>query len=78
MVAGAGTFAIGRAAMRSLPSSRREVLLGAGRNARAAAQDRERMDRRVGLELDAGIDPGRLRIHDGDARQHVFSVHARA
>src|SRR6266545_3604686 len=52
--------------------------LGAGGNSGLTAQHGERMDRRVGLELDIGIDPGRLRVHDGDACQHVFSVHARA
>ena len=32
------------------------------------------MDRRVGFDLDVGLDPGRLRVDDGDARDHVRLV----
>ena len=34
------------------------------------------MDRRVGLELDVGLDPGRLRVDDRDAGEHVRLVDA--
>ncbi len=30
----------------------------------------------VGLDLDVGLDPGRLRVDDGDAGQHVLLVDA--
>ena len=43
---------------------------------RLAAQNGERMDRRVGLELDLGLDPRRLRIDDRDAGEHVRLVDA--
>ena len=33
------------------------------------------MDDRVGLELDAGLDPGRGRVDDRHAGQHVRLVH---
>src|SRR6266571_291918 len=52
--------------------------LRAGRHPRLAAQDGERMDRRVRLELDLGIYPRRLRIDDRHPGQHVLFVHARA
>ena len=45
--------------------------LGAGRNTRRALEDGERLDGGVGLELDGVVDPGRLRIDDGDAGQQV-------
>jgi hypothetical protein len=48
--------------------------LGARLDHRGAAQDGEGMDRRVGLQLDVGIDPGRRRVDDGDARDHVLEV----
>ena len=32
------------------------------------------MDRRVGLELDVGLDPGRRRVDDRHAREHVLAV----
>src|SRR3954471_7482525 len=35
--------------------------LGAAKHTRAAAQDRERVHARVGLDFDVGVDPGRLR-----------------
>src|SRR6266480_1364519 len=47
-------------------------------DARLPAQDRERMNRRVRLELDIRLDPGALGIDDGHAREHVVFVHARA
>src|SRR5690349_2283335 len=47
-------------------------------DARRPAEDRERMDGRVRLELDARLDPRRLRVDDRHAGEHVFSVHARA
>ena len=40
------------------------------------AQNGERMDRRVGLELDVGLDPRGLRVDDRDAREHVRLVDA--
>ena len=49
---------------------------GACADLRLAAQNRERMDGRVGLELDVGLDPRRLRIDDRDAREHVRLVDA--
>ncbi len=37
-------------------------------------QDREGLDRRIGLDLDGRVDPGRLRIDDRDAGEHVLLV----
>ena len=34
------------------------------------------MDRHVGLELDVGLDPGRRRVDDRDAGEHVALVDA--
>src|SRR5438034_2099473 len=51
--------------------------LGSGGDAASAAQYGERMDGRVGLELDVGLDPRRRGIDDRDAGEHVCFVHAR-
>ena len=40
-------------------------------DARAPAQNGKRMDDRVGLQLDVGVDPRRRRIDDADAGIHV-------
>ena len=48
--------------------------LGARRDARRAADDRERMDDRVGLEHGVGVDPGRRRVDDRHAGEHVRLV----
>src|SRR5213078_292462 len=48
--------------------------LRAARDLRLAAEDRERLDRRVRLELDRRVDPGRLRIDDRRPGEHVRFV----
>jgi hypothetical protein len=52
--------------------------LGACRDTGLPAQDRERVDGRVSLELDLRLDPGRLRIDDRHPGEHVLFVDARA
>src|SRR6266511_3947628 len=52
--------------------------LRASAHSRAAAQHGERVDGRIGFELDLGIDPRRFRIDDRDPREHVRFIHARA
>src|SRR5439155_9465697 len=42
----------------------------------ATAKDGERMDGRVRLDLDGGVDPRRRRVDDGHAREHVPLVEA--
>src|SRR3954454_2646313 len=48
--------------------------LGAGRDPDVAADHAVRVDRHVGLELDARLDPGRLRVDDRHPREHVLEV----
>ena len=48
--------------------------LDAGRDANLAPDHREGMDRDIGLELDVRLDPGRPRIDDRHAREHVLRV----
>ena len=50
--------------------------LGAGRDPCRAAEDGERMDRHVGLDLDRRLDPGGGRIDDRHAGEHVPLVDA--
>ena len=40
-------------------------------DARAPAQRRARLDHGVRLDLDVGVDPGRLGVGDRDAGEHV-------
>ena len=50
--------------------------LGAAKHARCAPQDGERVNDRIGLELDLGVDPGRSGIDDRRAGEHVALVDA--
>ncbi len=50
------------------------VDLGQRRNRGAASQDDERMNGHVRLELDLRIDPGRRRVDDRHAGEHVCAV----
>src|SRR5262249_52277615 len=40
-------------------------------DARSAAEGRPRLDHGIGLDLDVRVDPGRVRVGDGDAGEHM-------